>query len=260
MLDKCRQCQISLNLKKCILFSPFGVLLVHIVCKQGLLVDPSKNSIIVDLTPPTSVKQLRTVLGHTRYYRKFIKGYSHITTPMENLLKKYYQFHWIEECQQSFNTLKQKTVTAPILVFPDWSKEFCVHVDASSIALGVVLSQPGEGDIYHMLSFSSRKLSTTEINYTTTKQEGLSMVYVLQNFFHYLLGGHFKMFTYHSALKYLVNTLVLGGIICIWLLLFQEYDFEIVVNTGRMNKGLDHLSRLEHGEEMTNLEDALSNA
>jgi hypothetical protein len=99
MLDKCRQCQISLNLKKCILFSPFGVLLGHIVCKQGLLVDPSKIAIIVNLPPPTSVKQLSTALGHTGYYRKFIKGYAHITAPMENLLKKDCQFGWTDECQ-----------------------------------------------------------------------------------------------------------------------------------------------------------------
>jgi hypothetical protein len=69
-------------------------------------------------------------------------------------------------------------VTAPILVLPDWSKEFHVHVDAYSIALGVVLAQLGTGDINHPLSFASRKLSTTEINYTT-KREGLAMVYAL---------------------------------------------------------------------------------
>jgi hypothetical protein len=151
-------------------------------------------------------------------------------------------------------------VTAPILVFPDWSKEFHVHVNASSIALGAVLAQPGEGDIYHMLVFASRKLSTVEINYTTTEREGLAMVYALQKFCHYLLGGHFKMFIDHSALKYLVNKTVLGGRICIWILLFQEYDFEIVVKPGRMNKGPNHLSRLEHGEESTSLEDALLDA
>jgi hypothetical protein len=99
MLDKCRQCQISLNLKKCIFFSPFGVLLGRIVCKNGLLVDPSKIAIIVDIPPPTSVRQLRTAMGHTGYYRKFIKGYAHITTPMEKLLNKYCQFQWTEECQ-----------------------------------------------------------------------------------------------------------------------------------------------------------------
>jgi hypothetical protein len=127
-------------------------------------------------------------------------------------------------------------VTTPTFVFPDWSKEFHVHVDASSIALGVVLAQLGAGDIDHPLSFSSRKLSTTEINYTTTEREGLAMVYALEKFRHYLLGGHFKMFTNHSVLKYLGNKPVLGGRICIWLLLFQEYDFEIVVKPGRMNK------------------------
>jgi hypothetical protein len=106
-------------------------------------------------------------------------------------------------------------VTMPILVFPYWSKEFHVHVDASSIALGVVLVQPRVGDIDHMLSFASRKLSTTDINYTTTERESLAMVYALQKFRHYLLGGHFKMFTDHSALKYLVNKPVFGGKICI---------------------------------------------
>jgi hypothetical protein len=93
MLDKCRQCQISLNLKKCILFSPFGVFLGRIVCKKGLMVDPCKIAIIVDIPPPTSVRQLGTVMGHTRYYRKFIKGYAQIKKPMERLLKKYCQFH-----------------------------------------------------------------------------------------------------------------------------------------------------------------------
>jgi hypothetical protein len=88
MLDKCRKSQIALNLKNFIFFSPFRVFLGHIVCKQGLLVDRYKISIIVDLPPPTLVKQLCTMLGHIGYYRKFIKGYAHIKTPMEKILKK----------------------------------------------------------------------------------------------------------------------------------------------------------------------------
>ena len=86
------------------------------------------------------------------------------------------------------------------------------------------------------------------------------MVYALQKFRHYLLGSHFKMFTDHSALKYLVNKPVLGGIICRWLILFQEYDFEIIVKPRRLNLRLDHLSRLESGEEPTNLDEGLPNA
>ena len=76
----------------------------------------------------------------------------------------------------------------------------------------------------------------------------------------YLLGVHFKMFTDHSALKYLVNKPMLGGKICKWWLLFQEYDFEIIVKLGRLNVGHDHLSRLGTGEEPISLEDNLPNA
>ena len=86
------------------------------------------------------------------------------------------------------------------------------------------------------------------------------MVYALQKFRHYLSGAPFKMFTDHSALKYLVNKPVLGGRICRWLLLFQEYDFEIIVKPGRLNAGPNHLSRIDSGEEPSNLEDNLPDA
>ena len=86
------------------------------------------------------------------------------------------------------------------------------------------------------------------------------MVYALQKFRHYLLGSHFKMFTDHSTLKYLVNKPVLGGRICRWLIIFQEYDFEIIVKPGRLNLGLGHLSRLESGEEPTSLDEGLPDA
>ena len=104
--------------------------------------------------------------------------------------------------------------STPILVFLDWNKEFHVHVDASSTVLGVVLVYPGEGDLDHPISYASRKLSFAERNYTMTEREGLTMVYALQKFKHYLLGGHFKMFTDHSALQYLVKKPVLGGCFC----------------------------------------------
>ena len=127
-------------------------MLGHIVCKQGLLVDPAKIAIIVNLAPPNLVKKLRTTLGHTRYYKKFIKGYAKITAPMEKLLKHDVKFKWTEECQQSLDILKERMVTTPILVFLDWKLPFHVHVDASSIALGVVLSQP-RGVLDHPIDF-----------------------------------------------------------------------------------------------------------
>jgi hypothetical protein len=135
-----------------------------------------------------------------------------------------------------------------------------VHVDASAIALGAILAQPGTGDLDHPIVFASRKLSDSEQNYNTTEREGLAMVYALQKFRHYLLGKHFKMFIDHSTLKYLVNKPVLGGRICRWLLLFQEFDFEVIVKPGKLNAGLDHLSRVTNGEEPMNLEDNFPDA
>jgi hypothetical protein len=199
-------------------------------------------------------------LGHTRYYRKFIKGYAQITVPMENLLRKDTKFQWNDEFQHGLDTLKEKMVIASILVFPYWEKTFHVHVDASAIALGSILAQPGVRDLDHLIAFVSRKLSESEQNYNTTEREGLAMVYALQKFRHYLLGKHFNMFTDHSALKYLVNKPVLGGRICHWLLLFQEFDFEVIFKPGKLNAGRDHLSRVTNGEEPTNLEEKFPNA
>jgi hypothetical protein len=127
--------------------------------------------------------------------------------------------------------------TAPILTYPNWKVEFHVHIDASAVVLGAILVQLGEGNLDHPIYFSSRKLSQDEHNYTTTEREGLAMVYALQKFRHYLLGSHFKFFTDHSSLKYLVNKPMLEGHICRWFLLFQEFSFEVIVKPGKLNVG-----------------------
>ena len=98
MLERCHQYKISMNLRKSIVYAPFGVLLDHVVCHDGILVDPVKVEIILDFPLPTSVMQLRSTLGHTGYYWKFIRGYVEITAPMEKLLKKDTKFEWNKHC------------------------------------------------------------------------------------------------------------------------------------------------------------------
>jgi hypothetical protein len=94
LFDKCRELQISLNLRKCISYVPHGNFLGHIVCQEGVLVDSTKVVEIVNMTPPTSIKQLGSTLGHTGYYHRFIRRYANITAPLENLLKKAEPFQW----------------------------------------------------------------------------------------------------------------------------------------------------------------------
>jgi hypothetical protein len=161
MYERCKKCRISLNIKKCIFGMHFGILLEHVVCKQGLLVDPAKIVIIVNLPPPKSVRQLRAHLD-IGYYKKFIKGYVQITASMEKMLKKDTKFQWNEDCKHRLDTLKEKMVTTPILVFLDWEKTFHVHVDASTITLEAIQVQPRAGDLDHPIAFSTRKLFESE--------------------------------------------------------------------------------------------------
>ena len=141
--------------------------------------DPAKITVIVNLPAPKTVCQLRAMLGHMGYYKKFIKGYAQITAPMEKLLRKDTKYQRNDECQHCLDTLKEKMVTTPILVFIDWEKTFHLHVYASAIALGAILAQPGAGDLDHPIAFTSRKLSDSEKKYNTTEREGLAMVYAL---------------------------------------------------------------------------------
>jgi hypothetical protein len=128
---------------------------------------------------------------------KFIKGYVQIIVMMEKLLMKDTNFQWNEDCQHSLDMLKEKIVTAPILVFPDWEKQFHVHVDSLTIVIGSILAQPGEVYLDHPIEFTSIKLSKSEKNY----KEVLGMVYALHKFRHYLLEKHFNMFIDHLVLK-----------------------------------------------------------
>ena len=128
--------------------------------------EPTKIAAIIHMEPPCNVKQLRATLGHTRYYRRFIRNYATIIAPMEKLLRKTKEFIWTMDCQETLNKLKERLVSATILVYLDWNKMFHVHIDASGTALGAVLAQPRE-NMDHPVYYTSRKLSTEEKNYTT---------------------------------------------------------------------------------------------
>jgi hypothetical protein len=180
MFDRCRELQISLNIRKCIFNVPHENLLGHILCQEGVLVDPAKVAVIVNMPPPMSENKLQYTLGHIGYYCRFIKRYTNITASLENLLKKAETFQWALECDKSFETLKHKLNIAPIIIFPNWENEFHVHVDASGISLGYMLAQPRDGAMDHPIYFVSWNFWQAEHKYTMTEREGLAMIYSLQ--------------------------------------------------------------------------------
>ena len=120
--------------------------------------------------------------------------------------------------------------------------KFRVHIDASGLAIGAILTHPGDDGMEYPIVYSSRKLNKAEINYSTTEREALGMVFALQKYRDYLLANPFIFYTGHQALKYLVSKPPHHGIICRWLLLFQEFEFEIIFRLGKLNVVPDHLS------------------
>ncbi|GJT21292.1 reverse transcriptase domain-containing protein [Tanacetum coccineum] len=141
MLKRCEDTNLSLNWEKSHFMVKEGIVLGHKISKSGLEVDRAKVEVIAKLPHPTTVKGVRSFLGHAGFYRRFIQDFSKIARPMTHLLEKETPFFFSEECIDSFNTLKRKLTEAPILIAPDWDLPFELMCDASDFAIGAVLGQ-----------------------------------------------------------------------------------------------------------------------
>ena len=137
-----------------------------------------------------------------------------MTHPLEELLREDQEFDWKEECDTSFDTLKINLVEAPILRFKNWSIKFHVHIDASSLVIGEILTKPCEDGMDYPIIYSSRKLNKAKHNYSTTKRDALGMVFALQKYQHYILDNPFIFYIDHQTLKYPVNKPLHHGRIC----------------------------------------------
>ena len=203
-----------------------GKILGHIVSKNDISTDLDKISVIVELPRPVNPKGVHIFMGHCGYYRRFIYMYAEIARPMHALLVV---FEWTPECGISFEKLKKALITTPILRAPDWNKLFHVHIDASAFAIGCILAQPGDKNMDFPISYASRQLNVAERNYTTIEREGLSMIYAVKKFRHYLLATQFVFFVDHQALLYLVNKPCATGRIVRWFIILLELLARLLV-------------------------------
>ncbi|GJS97272.1 reverse transcriptase domain-containing protein [Tanacetum coccineum] len=141
MLKRCEDTNLVLNWEKSHFMVKEGIVLGHKISKSGIEVDRAKVDVIAKLPHPTTVKGVRSFLGHAGFYRRFIQDFSKIARPMTHLLEKETPFFFSKECIESFNTLKRKLTEAPILIAPDWDLPFELMCDASDFAIGAVLGQ-----------------------------------------------------------------------------------------------------------------------
>ncbi|CAH9104637.1 unnamed protein product, partial [Cuscuta europaea] len=185
VLERCEETNLALNWEKCHFMVTEGIVLGHKISASGLEVDRSKVEVIEKLPPPTSVKAIRSFLGHAGFYRRFIKDFSKIAKPLCELLSKDVPFKFDISCMKAFEKLKEALISAPIITSPDWSLPFELMCDASDFAIGAVLGQRKDSKL-HVIYYVSRLLNEAEVNYTTTEKEFLAVVYAFDKFRSYL--------------------------------------------------------------------------
>ncbi|GES79803.1 retroviral-like aspartic protease 1 [Rhizophagus clarus] len=231
VLKRVEKAGLKINPEKCHFCTQSLQFLGHIVTNKGILPDPSKVDAIKNYPVPKNLTQLRAFLGLASYYRRFIKDFSKISTPLYMLLKKDIPYEWNQDRHQVFQFLKEKLITAPLLAYPDFTKSFLLFTDASITALGAVLEQEQEDGLRHPIAYASRSTSESERNYFSTELECAAVIWAVNYFRPYLYGKKFTIFTDHSALQWLLKLKTikngLTGRLARWQLILQPYDYDI---------------------------------
>jgi hypothetical protein len=185
-------------------------------------VDPKNIEAMQDWPHPKNLKSLRGFLGLTGYYRKFVKNYGKIATPLTALLKKNY-FTWTLAIAQAFQTLKMAMCTTPVLALPDFTKTFFLECDASGKGIGVVLMQEGQP-----LAFTSKQLSERNMGKSIYEKEMLAILPDVDLWHPYLLGKCFQIKTNHQSLKYFLEQRISSLEQQKWVTKLFGYDYEII--------------------------------
>ena len=239
VLQRLRRAGLKINAEKSSFFAPEIEYLGYLLTKDGIKPVQKKIQAVLDLQPPTTLKELRSFLGMVQFYRDMWKQRSHILAPLTDLVglgKK--KIKWESKHQESFDRIKKVLAKETILNYPKFDRPFDIHTDASDRQLGAVISQDGKP-----LAFYSRKLSSAQRNYTTTEQELLSIVETLKEFRNILLGQIIKVHTDHKNLVH-ESELKTSQRVMRWRLLLEEFGPEIVYIKGPKNVVADALSRL----------------
>lgn len=257
VFQRLQQQNLKVKLSKCHFFQKQVLYLGHVVSEQGVATDPEKVAAVQNWRRPTHLSGLRSFLGFTSYYRKFVEGYSKLAAPLHHLVGQLSPrkgktpnipllARWDEKCEQAFQSLREKLCTAPVLAFADFAKPFVLEVDASHLGLGAVLSQEHDGKL-RPVAYASRSLKRTERNmenYSSMKLEFLALKWaVCERFREYLLGNAFIVYTDNNPLCHL-QTAKLGAIEQRWASELASFNFTLKYRPGRSNSNADALSRL----------------
>jgi hypothetical protein len=225
------------NLKKCSFFTDRVIFLGFIVSSEGVSPDPQKVQSVVDWPQPKNIHDVRSFHGLASFYRRFIRGFSTIMSPITDCMKQG-EFKWTNAATKAFTEIKKKLTEAPVMRLPDFTKPFEVECDASGLGIGGVLSQER-----HPVAYFSEKLNDAKLKYSTYDKEFYAIVRSLWHWEHYLLPHEFVIYSDHDALRYLQSQKHLNFRHGQWVEFLQRYSFVVKHRAGIENKAADALSR-----------------
>ena len=238
VLTVLRKEQLYANLEKCIFCTNHVVFLGFVVSSKGVQVDEEKVRAIQEWPTPKSVTEVRSFHGLASFYRRFVKDFSTLAAPLNEVLKKNVGFKWGEKQEEAFNVLKQKLTNAPILALPNFQKSFEIECDASNVGIGAVLMQEG-----HPIAYFSEKLSGPTLNYSTYDKELYALVRALKTWQHYLYPKEFVIHSDHESLKYIKGQGKLNKRHAKWVEFLEQFPYVIKHKKGKGNIVADALSR-----------------
>lgn len=252
IMEKLKNAKIKANKDKCEFFATNIEFLGHILSSEGLKPDPSKVRAVKNFPVPRSIIELRSFLGLSGYYRKFIKDYSRIAVPLTELLKINTVCKWTDKQQDSFNALKNALTSAPVLKIISYDWPLVLETDASGEGVGGVLNQIcPEGKL--PIGFYSKKLTSEEKNYPVHEQELLAVIASLKNFRCFLEGVKFEIVTDHHTLQYIGSQKGMSRRMAHWLEYLSRFDYSIRYRPGSLNVVADALSRSGPTEEINGI-------
>jgi len=238
-------------------------LLGHVIDQDGISMQEDKMKAMIECSFPSSVKDVRSFLGLTGYYRRFIKDYAKISKPLVLMTKKNGRVRKTEEAMKAFETLKESIRKNVILLFPDFNKQFKITTDASLYAIGGVLEQQDENGLWRPVRFGSKILSATQESWGATERECYALVKFLEEWRHYIEGREDTIVeTDCSALTWLFNKQEPKKRFLKWILSIQDmYPLRVVHKAGKKIPHADALSRMPYpsSEEGIRLERGRSN-
>ena len=245
VFSKLQENSLKAKISKCQFAEKSANFLGFIVSDKGITIDQEKASCVNKYPIPKNRKEVKQFIGFTSYYRRFIPNFAEIAEPLNKLTQAKYLFKWTDCCQNAFETLRAKLLSAPILVYPDLSRKFIVITDASKVSIGSVLTQLDDQGQERVICYSSRGLTEVERRYSTVERELLALVWSTKVYRMYLTAVNFEFWTDQKSLTDLSSLKNLSSKLQRMLIKLSEFTYTIKYRPGSENSSADALSRIE---------------